>query len=133
RGHVISESAPHGQELRQRLQGEQERSVGAARRLQDLGKVGISKGSKLVEDDADHRPVLAAALLLVLVTLANHQLHVLQQHPAKGRDRFRVLIGIQRNEQNQFLVNDFVKRQHLIVGASDDGEFVLEKSHQLVQ
>jgi len=61
------------------------------------------------------------------VTLANHQLHVLQQHPAKGRDRFRVLVGIQRNEQNQFLVNDFVERQHLIVGASDDGEFVLEK------
>src|SRR6266478_3314069 len=61
---------------------------GAPRRLQDLGKVRVSKGRKLVENDADHRPVLAAALLLVLVTLANHQLHVLQQHPAKGRDRF---------------------------------------------
>src|SRR5207245_10590226 len=35
-------------------------------------KFEISNGRKFVEDDADHRPVLAAALLLVLVALANH-------------------------------------------------------------
>jgi hypothetical protein len=67
----------------QRLECKEKCRVGAARGLQDLGKIGIGERRKLIKDDADHGSVLAAPLLRILVPLSENQLQVLEQHAAQ--------------------------------------------------
>jgi hypothetical protein len=52
--------------------------VCAPRSLQDLGEVAISKRSELVQYDREDRVILTPAVRLVLLTLANRELNVLQ-------------------------------------------------------
>src|SRR5450432_2175291 len=130
---LILEASAHGQQLRERLQSKKKGRVGAACRLQDLREIGIGKWGELIQNDADHWPVFPAVLQLVFIALAHHQLQVLQQHTAQSRDGLRVLVGIEGDEQYQFLINHFIEREQVVISSGDDRKVVLQEGHQLVQ
>ncbi len=83
--------------------------MGAAGSLQDLRKVAVSEGRKLVQHHAENGPVGAPPLFLAFVALTDNQLQVLQQHFPKSAHRFGVLVYVQRDKQDQLLLDYLVE------------------------
>src|SRR6266581_3521148 len=98
----------------QTLHGEQKCAFRSARRLQDLSEVPVAKWGEFVEHDAEQRPLDSMALLFALVTLADDELQVLQKHLAERADRFSVLVHVERDEENQFLLDDVLDRKQFV-------------------
>ena len=98
-----------------------------------MREVSVAERGELVEHDAEERPLDPAPLLFALVALTDNELQVLQKHLAERADRLRVLVYIEGDEQNQFLFDDIVDRKQIFVRTGDDGQFVIEKRHALVQ
>src|SRR5262249_31363719 len=98
----------------------------------NAGEVWICVGLKLVEHDADHWQLFAPVVRRVLVAFADHQLEILQQDAAERGDGARVPVGIEGDQQNAFMVNDFVEREQIFIRTSDDRKLIYEKGHQFV-
>lgn len=77
--------------------------MGPSRGLQDLRKVAIAEGGKLIQHHAEERPQGTLPLLFAFISLPHHQLQVLKQHLAQSPDRLGVLVGLERwnNTGNQ--------------------------------
>src|SRR5439155_17903320 len=127
------ETAADLHELRQALHGKQECRLRSAGGLQNLREVSVPERGEFVEHDAEQRPLDPASLLFALVALTDNELQVLQKHLAERADRFRVLVHIEGDEQNQFLFDDIVDRKQIFVRTGDDRQFIIEKRHALVQ
>jgi len=63
-------------ELWQALHREQERGIGSACRLKDLGKIPVPERRELVQNNAEHGPVVVSALLFTFVALPYNELQV---------------------------------------------------------
>ena len=90
---------------------EQEGGVGAARRLQDLGKIPVPERRKLIQNHAQNGAVFPFPLLLAFVAFAHDELQVLEQHLSECSNRLGVLVDVERHEQDQLLVDHVVDRQ----------------------
>ena len=71
--------------------------------------------------------------LLALVALPDHKLNVLQEHLAKRSHRLGVLVDVQRDEQDQLLINDIVDGQKVVIRPRDDRERVVKERHALIE
>ena len=87
---------------------EQECNVSATRCDQNVCKVFVSEGRELVHDDADER--LLHPVLSFGVSLSDHQLEILEKHPAERSHCPLVHVDIEADIQNQLLLDDFVER-----------------------
>ena len=85
RRYVLLEPFPDLEQLRQGLQGEQERRVRAARRVQDLREVAVAERSEFIHHDREEGLVPPLPLGLRLVPLANHQLQDSEAASFQGR------------------------------------------------
>jgi hypothetical protein len=63
-------------ELWQALHREQERGIGSASRLKDLGEVSVPERCELVQNNAEHGPVAVPALRFAFVALPYSELQV---------------------------------------------------------
>ena len=93
------------EQLRGALQREQKGDVRSAGRHQDSSEVLVCERRELIHDDADER--LLDVLFRIFVPPPNHQLQVLEQHPAERSDSALVHIDVQGNVQDQ-LVLDYI-------------------------
>ena len=71
--------------------------------------------------------------IFALVPFPNHELEILQEHLPQRPDWLRVLVDVQRDEQDQLLLDDVVDRQQILIRAGDNRQFVIKESHALVQ
>ena len=110
---VFLETAADLHELRQTLHGKQKCGFRSTGGLQYLGEVSVPERGEFVEHDAEQRPLDPVALLFAFVTLADDELQVLQKHLAERADRFGVLVHVERDEENQFLLDDVVDRKQV--------------------
>ena len=60
-----------------------------------------------------------------VVQLPDDKLQVLQKHLPERANRFRVLIHVERHEENQLLLDDIVNRKQILIRSGDDGQFVV--------
>src|SRR5271157_2351374 len=130
RGNVVLKGLSHAQQLRNALHGKQESRIGAARRLQDVGEIGVGNGREFVHDDRHERHVHVGPL--ALIAFADHQLQILQDHPPQRPGRIVVLVGIEGDEKDPPFLDDLLDRNQVLVGSGDDGELVLQEGHHLV-
>src|SRR5262249_37415163 len=63
----------------------------------------------------------------------DHELKILEQHSTKSRDGSGVLVGIQRDEKDEFLIHDLVEGQQIVIGIGYDRKVVFGERPQLVQ
>src|SRR5208283_1378064 len=132
RGNLLLEAAADLHELGKALHREKERSVCAPRGLQDLSEIAISKWRELVQHYGEDRAVLASPVCLVLVTLSDSELDVLQKHLPERPHWLGILVGVQAHEQNQLLVDYVFNRQQIVVLPGYGGQFVVQEGHALV-
>src|SRR3989442_601359 len=111
---VFLEAAADLHELRQTLHGKQKGALGSARRLQDLSEVAVAERRKLVEHDAEQRPVRLSPLLVAFVALADNELQILKKHLAESANRLGIFVHVERDKQDQFLFDDIVDRQQIL-------------------
>ncbi len=98
-----------------------------------MGEVPVTEGGEFIQHDAEHRPVAAAPLLLALITLANYELQVLEQHLPQGAHRLSVLVHVQRHKEDQFLFDHLIDREQVFVRSGDHRQLIIQKGHALVQ
>ena len=102
------ETFSHLKQLRQGLHGEEKGGVGSARGVEDLSKVPVSEGRKLIHHHRKQWPILAVAFRLGFIALAYDELQILEEHFSQGAHRRSVLVDVQADEENELLVDDFV-------------------------
>jgi len=106
----------HLHELRQALHGKQEGGLRSPGGLQNLCEVLVPERREFVEHDTEQRTVDLPALFFAFVACADDELQVLQQHLAECTHRFRILVHIERDEENQPLLDDIIDREQIFVG-----------------
>src|SRR5271157_3727798 len=130
RGHVVLKGFSHTQQLGNALHGKQESRVGAACRLQDVGEIRVGNGREFIHDDRYERHVHVSPL--ALITFADDQLQILQDHPSQGAGGVVVLVGIEGDEQDTSFLDYVLDGNQVLVGSGNDGELVLQEGHHLV-
>ena len=94
---------------------------------------GISERRKLVQDHRKHRFIGISIARRLCVTLADHQLNVLEKDLSQGFDGALVTVGVERDKQDQIVFKNIVERQQILVGAGNDRQFVFEEAQKFVQ
>src|SRR5665213_3647714 len=110
RGDLIGKRLTHSLQLRDALKREKKGHARTPGRLQYLREAGIGERRELIEDHAQERLVQVAARAGPGITLANHQLNVLEEYLSQRLASALVLVCIERHEQDHPLLDDFIHR-----------------------
>ena len=68
-----------------------------------------------------------------LIALADNQLKILEHHLSQGADRGGVLVDVEAYKQDQFVVDDIIDGQQVVVGTGNHAQLVVEERHALIE
>src|SRR6185437_7888839 len=129
---VVAEALAYAIQLGDGLQREQKGDVAPARGLKDLREVTVGERREFVEDNAYHGRAIVHEIAAAAVALSHHQLQILQQHPSECGYGPGIAIDIERDEQDELLIDHIVEIQQIVIRAGDLRQLVGDEDHQLV-